>query len=81
VPTLIIAAEDDPFVPVSTFRDPAVTENPNITVVLTPHGGHCAYIEQPHDGYDGYWAEREIVRFVTQRARQPRPICNVQSAI
>jgi predicted alpha/beta-fold hydrolase len=81
VPTLIIAAEDDPFVPVSTFRDPAVTENPNITVVITPHGGHCAYIEQPHDGYDGYWAEREIVRFVTQRARQPRPICNVQSAI
>src|SRR5215510_14825894 len=24
VPTLIITAEDDPFVPVSTFRDPAV---------------------------------------------------------
>jgi len=64
VPALVITAEDDPFVPVSTFRDPAVTSNPNITVAITPHGGHCAYVERSKDGYDGYWAEREIVRFI-----------------
>jgi predicted alpha/beta-fold hydrolase len=63
VPALILAAEDDPFVPPSTFRDPSVTGNPNITVMTTPHGGHCAYVERADDGYDGYWAEREIVRF------------------
>jgi predicted alpha/beta-fold hydrolase len=72
VPTLIIAAEDDPFVPASTFRDPAVTSNPNITVVITPHGGHCAYIEQPQNGYDGYWAEREVLRFA---------MCSLQCSI
>lgn len=65
VPTLIITAEDDPFVPPSPFRDPAVTSNPNIAVTITPHGGHCAYVESANNGYDGYWAEREIVRFVT----------------
>ena len=65
VPTLILTAEDDPFVPIEPFRDPAVTNNPNITVVITPHGGHCAYVERGADGYDGYWAEREIVRFAT----------------
>ena len=65
VPALILTAEDDPFVPSAPFRDPAVTNNPNITVVITPAGGHCAYVERPESGYDGYWAEREVVRFAT----------------
>jgi len=71
LPTLIVTAEDDPFVPVSTFRDPAVATNPNITVVITRHGGHCAYVERGDGDYDGYWAEREIVRFIdSQFARR-----------
>jgi uncharacterized protein len=65
VPTLILTAEDDPFVPSGPFRDPAVTRNAHITVVITPSGGHCAYVETAEAGYDGYWAEREIVRFAT----------------
>ena len=64
VPALIMAAEDDPFVPSNPFRDPAVTNNPHVTVAVTPHGGHCAYLERAEGAYDGYWAEREIVRFV-----------------
>jgi uncharacterized protein len=64
VPALILAAEDDPFVPVSPFRDPSVVNNPWVTVVLTPHGGHCAFVEKRNGEYDGYWAEREVVRFV-----------------
>ena len=35
VPTLIVTAADDPFVPVGPFNDPAVTANPNISVVVT----------------------------------------------
>lgn len=65
IPTLIITAEDDPFVPPEPFRHPAVASNSHITAVITPHGGHCAYLEPASDGYDGYWAEREIVRFVS----------------
>lgn len=68
VPTLIITAEDDPFVPPAPFRHPAVAGNPNIAVVITRHGGHCAYLERGMDGYDGYWAEREIVRFASAHA-------------
>jgi predicted alpha/beta-fold hydrolase len=63
VPALIVTAEDDPFVPADPFRDPAVTGNPCITVTITPHGGHCAYVERGAGDYDGYWVEREIVRF------------------
>jgi predicted alpha/beta-fold hydrolase len=65
VPTLIMTAENDPFVPSHAFRDAALTTNPHITVVITPEGGHCAFIEQGSETYDGYWAEREIVRFAS----------------
>jgi len=65
VPALILTAEDDPFVPVAPFLDPAVRANRHITVQVTAHGGHCAFLERPEQDYDGYWAEREIVRFAT----------------
>jgi hypothetical protein len=65
VPALILTAEDDPFVPVDPFRESSVLSNPNVKVVVTPHGGHCAFIERGNGEYDGYWAEREIVRFVS----------------
>ena len=77
VPTLIITAEDDPFVPDTPFREPAVTGNPHVTLAITPHGGHGAYLERAEGGYDGYWAEREIMRFAeaqrAARARTPAP--------
>jgi uncharacterized protein len=69
VPALLLTAEDDPFVPLAPFHDPAVTGNPHVTVRITPHGGHCAFLEHAAgEDYDGYWAEREIVRFVTAQA-------------
>jgi uncharacterized protein len=70
VPTLIITAEDDPFVPSAPFRDPQVTGNPYVKVILTPSGGHCAYVEDAAPGYDGYWAEREVVRFAAWNAER-----------
>lgn len=64
VPTLIITAADDPFVPPGPFREQIVARNQNITLKLTEHGGHCGFVEQPCPGYDGYWAEREIIAFL-----------------
>ncbi len=69
IPTLIITAADDPFVPPGPFKDPAVTHNRNITLMLTPHGGHCGFVEAPRAGYDGYWAERQIVDFLKEHCR------------
>jgi hypothetical protein len=74
VPTLILAADNDPFVPVGPFGDDAVRRNPCITTVVTTGGGHCAFTERdPGDdhGYDGYWAEREVVRFVEAHRGTP----------
>jgi hypothetical protein len=64
VPALVITAEDDPFVPAASFRDPAIAANPHITLVVTKHGGHCGFLTESGDaGDDGYWAERQIVEF------------------
>ena len=65
VPGLIITAEDDPFVPSGPFRDERVQSNPYLRVLITPHGGHCAFLEPGVNGYDGYWAERQIVTFAS----------------
>jgi predicted alpha/beta-fold hydrolase len=63
VPALIITAQDDPFVPVGPFRDPRLTANPHITLIVTRHGGHCGFVSDPTGVDDGYWAERQIVDF------------------
>ena len=71
IPTLIITAADDPFVPLGPFKEAAIARNRNIRLKLTPHGGHCGFIEESRPGYDGYWAEREIVRFLTSHCGVP----------
>jgi predicted alpha/beta-fold hydrolase len=63
VPALVITAEDDPFVPVLPFRDPRLTGNRCITLIVTRHGGHCGFLEGSANGSDGYWAESRIVQF------------------
>jgi predicted alpha/beta-fold hydrolase len=63
VPALVITAEDDPFVPIDPFRDPRLTANPAITLIVTPHGGHCGFVTEPSADDDGYWAETRIVEF------------------
>ena len=67
VPTLIITAKDDPFVPTEPFADPALTSNPNIRLIVTEHGGHCGFLSPSNGaGDDGYWAERAIVDFAVK---------------
>lgn len=75
VPTLIITAEDDPFVPVQPFRSPVLAANRHIELRITRHGGHCGFVGPRSSQDDGYWAERQIVGFVERQHRarvQPR---------
>jgi uncharacterized protein len=66
VPTLILSADNDPFVPPEQFRRPEITSNPLITVVITRDGGHCGFVAESADGYDGYWAEHVAIAFLSQ---------------
>ena len=64
VPTLIIRAVDDPFVRMLKETRDALLANPNVLLVETEHGGHCAYLSQER-GEDIHWAEASVVRFLT----------------
>ncbi len=64
VPALILAASDDPFVPVSQFQRDEIQDNPNITVRLSRHGGHCGFVGRATASSDGYWAEETALRFI-----------------
>jgi len=67
VPGLIIHAANDPFIRVQPETLEKITKNPNLTYVETADGGHCAFLGEPDgNGYDGRWAEREVVEFVKQ---------------
>ena len=64
VPTLIINSLDDPFIRLTPETRAGITGNPNITLLETEHGGHCAFLAHPNgNGYDGRWAERQMIRF------------------
>ena len=67
IPTLIIAAQDDTFVPFRTFDHPGIRGNPNITMVAPEHGGHCAFISR-FEGEGRFWAEARIVEFCGQHS-------------
>jgi uncharacterized protein len=64
-PALVLTAADDPFVPPEIFGADALRRNPHITTIVTPHGGHCAFVE-PANGYDGYFAERTVIDFLAR---------------
>jgi uncharacterized protein len=70
VPTLILHALDDPFVRITDESCSKLEANPNIRLVTTHHGGHCAFLAQPDadSGYDGYWAEHTLLRFLLSNA-------------
>lgn len=64
VPTLIITAQDDPFIPYSMFNTDAISSSPWIRLWAPRHGGHCGFIQRPRGGEDVYWAENRLVEFV-----------------
>jgi predicted alpha/beta-fold hydrolase len=64
VPALIIVAANDPFVPSDQFLQPDIAANPHITVIVTDDGGHCAFVAEAPEGYDGYWAEQRALGFM-----------------
>ena len=65
VPALIIHAANDPFIRMRAETRERILRNPHITYIETTDGGHCAFVGEPDgDGYDGRWAEREVVEFV-----------------
>jgi predicted alpha/beta-fold hydrolase len=63
VPTFVLQAANDPCIRILPETRRKLQVNPNITFVETADGGHCSFLAAP-DGYDGRWAERQVVNFL-----------------
>jgi predicted alpha/beta-fold hydrolase len=64
IPSLVIHAEDDPFIPITPLRDAAVSDNPYILLVAPQEGGHVAFISADKNGdEDRFWAENRVIEF------------------
>lgn len=73
LPTFILAAADDPFIPIAAFRDPAIAANPHITLVTPDHGGHVGFVgrrsPRSFGAEDRFWAENRIIEFCRHHSR------------
>jgi predicted alpha/beta-fold hydrolase len=67
VPTTIITAQDDPFIPYSMFLTPALQRNAFIRLIAPVHGGHCGFFQARRTNEDRYWVENRIIEIVSGR--------------
>ncbi|HJS97474.1 MAG TPA: alpha/beta fold hydrolase [Terriglobales bacterium] len=65
VPALLIHSNDDPFIHILPETRARLRANSCVQYIETEHGGHCGFLADP-DGYDGRWAERTLVEFLTR---------------
>jgi hypothetical protein len=70
VPTLILCAQDDPFIRLTPETRAKLRANPHIAFVETRHGGHCAYLSRDR-GNEIHWAEATVIRFLLDEAGRP----------
>jgi predicted alpha/beta-fold hydrolase len=65
IPTLIVHAQDDPFIPFAPLRNPAVSGNEQILLLAPERGGHMGFIsdKQAAADEDRFWAENRLIDF------------------
>lgn len=67
VPTVILQAVDDPFLPASAL--PQADElGPDVVLELSPHGGHVGFIAGDRPFAPRYWLEQRILELLTGKA-------------
>jgi predicted alpha/beta-fold hydrolase len=69
VPTLILCAQDDPFIRLLPETRARLFANPHVTFVETRHGGHCAYLSRD-PGNEIHWAEATVMRFLLAKTTE-----------
>jgi predicted alpha/beta-fold hydrolase len=83
VPSLIIHAQDDPFIPCAPLLDPSIAANPDVLLITPAHGGHVGFVAGETRGEDRFWAENRTIEFCTllveQGASGNQQIVNVTS--
>jgi predicted alpha/beta-fold hydrolase len=71
VPTLLIQAQDDMFIPFEMFHHPAFRSNPNLQLMATRHGGHLGFLARRGQRF---WVDEVALDFIGGLARRQAKI-------
>jgi predicted alpha/beta-fold hydrolase len=66
IPSLLLQAADDPFVPAESVPADTIAANKMLTLAYTEHGGHLGFVELAGRRPD-FWCDREAARFLAAR--------------
>jgi predicted alpha/beta-fold hydrolase len=61
VPTLLIQAKDDTFIPFEMFRHPAIESNPFLRLIATEYGGHLGFLARRGARF---WLDEVAIEFL-----------------
>jgi hypothetical protein len=70
IPTLILHAKDDPFIPFSPFEGREIKENPSVLLIASERGGHVGFVSARANGENLFWYETMIMEFVRLTAEE-----------
>ena len=65
MPTLVLHARDDPFLPASAMPQPAAC-SPAITLEVHARGGHVGFVTDPLPGLTYPWLENRVARHLAE---------------
>jgi len=68
VPTLLIQAKDDIFIPFEIFDHPAIRTNPHVRLLATEHGGHLGFLSRTRPRF---WTDQAVLQWI-ESVRAPR---------
>ena len=64
IPTLIINALNDPFLPRSCYPNQLLAHNPNVFLETPAKGGHVGFYSNHNNGI--FWSEKRAFEFVNE---------------
>lgn len=72
VPTLLLHAVDDPFLPPAAIPRAEVEANPRMDLLLQPRGGHVGFLQGPL-WRPRFWADEQTADFLAHRLFESEP--------
>jgi uncharacterized protein len=66
VPTLLVQAKDDPLIPFRVYEHPAISGNPDLTLLAVDHGGHLGFLAR---GKDRFWLDGTVLDWIEGNIR------------
>jgi len=63
VPTLLVQAKDDPFIPFAVYDHPAFSTNPHLRLLAIERGGHIGFISKTKPRF---WLDQVLVNWILE---------------